>query len=257
MGEFTGIEPILEWMEENGLLDALTEMLTNVSVESIRTVIVLLFSVISSLTIGGIILVVLAIVAVAIVLSLLVVYVLRAIGLMRIAKKLGVKNRFLAWIPYGNAFLLGACAERCTEKNGKKPWKWGMILLFTSLGLGVGKPVVQLALTIILSIIPGLSAVVNLIVECSSLILLAIIGHCLWRVLKEFMDNVPAIILALLGALGGKGVFAVLVFIVGFLKLRPAKPIEAAVVEDEISGEISGEISSEVGSENGCEITNT
>lgn len=228
MGEFTGIEPILEWMEETGLLDALSEMITDITVETIYAFFALLFSAIGGLTIGGIILVALAIAAVVLALTLLTVYVLRAIGLSRIAKKLGVKNRFLAWIPYGNAFLLGACAERCTEKNGKKPWKWGLILLFTSLGLGIGQPVVQLALTIILSIIPGLSAVVTLIVECSSLILLAIIGHCLWRVLKEFMDNVPAIILALLGALGGKGVFAVLVFIVGFLKLRPAKEREEA-----------------------------
>ena len=228
MGEFTGIEPILEWMEETGLLDALSEMITDITVETIYAFFALLFSAIGGLTIGGIILVALAIAAVVLALTLLTVYVLRAIGLSRIAKKLGVKNRFLAWIPYGNAFLLGACAERCTEKNGKKPWKWGLILLFTSLGLGIGQPVVQLALTIILSIIPGLSAVVTLIVECSSLILLAIIGHCLWRVLKEFMDNVPAIILALLGALGGKGVFAVLVFIVGFLKLRPAKEQEEA-----------------------------
>jgi hypothetical protein len=42
------------------------------------------------------------------------------------------------------------------------------------------------------------------------------------------MDHVPALILAILGALCGTGVFAVMLFVMGFFKLRPASENEAA-----------------------------
>lgn len=234
MNEFTGAEQIIQWLDQTGLLDALTEMITDITVESVYAVLVLLVSAISSLAIGGIILAAMIISAIVTVVAILVCYVLRGIGLSRIAKKLGVKNRFLAWIPYGNAYLLGACAEQSMNRNGKKTWKWGLILLFTTLGMGIGQPVVQLALSIILSFLPGLSVLVNLVLELSSIILIAMIGHCLWSVCKEFMDNVPAIILAILGALGGKWALAVLLFVVGFCKLRPTKEQQEDVIPSEI-----------------------
>ncbi|MBQ2256871.1 MAG: hypothetical protein II330_08400 [Clostridia bacterium] len=229
VNEFTEwVKALVLWLQETGILDAWTDMVTDITVESIYAVLVLLISAISSLAVSGIILVALAIATVVIVVAALVFYVLRAVGLSRIAKKMGVKNRFLAWIPYGFSYLLGACAEQSAKRNGKKTWKWGLILLFTTLGMGIGQPVVQLALTVVLSVLPVLSALVTFLVECSSIILLAMMGYCLWCIFKEYMDHVPALILAILGALCGTGVFAVMLFVMGFLKLRPASENEAA-----------------------------
>lgn len=253
MGEFTGIEPLLQWMEETGLLDFLADLIASIAGEAVYAFFIALFSSLGGLVISGITLIVTAIVTVITAIALLVGYVLSSIGLSRMAKKLGVSQRFLAWVPYGRAYLLGVCAEQSMLRQEKQTWKWGYILLFTSLGLGIGRPVVQLVLDIILSFIPGLSLLIRLVLSLSTVILSAMFGHCLWSILKEYMERVPAIILALLGALGGKGVFAVLVFIVGFLKLRPAKTMEVAVVE----AEIGDEVGSQVSSENGCEITNT
>ena len=225
---FTGIESILDWMEQTGLLDAISDVIVDVSVESLIALVTLAITVIGGLAIGAIILAVLAVVAIVLVVIAIVVYVLRGIGLSRIAKKLGVKHRFLAWIPYAHAYLLGACAEQSMKRNGKKTWKWSWILLIATLGLGVGLPVVQASFSLVLSFMPMLSVLVSLLLECSSLILLAVTAHCLWSVCKEFMDNVPAIILAVLAPL--LDLVAVLLFIVGFLKARPAKVREAEPV---------------------------
>ena len=154
---------------------------------------------------------------------------LRSVGLFKIAKKLGVKHRFLAWIPYGYAYLLGKCAEASAQRNGKKTWKWGWILLITSLALGIGQPVVQGAITIILSVFPFLSVIIAVLIECSSLILLVMTGYCMWCIYKEFMNHVLAVILAVICPLGGLIGDAVL-FIVGFFKLHPAS-VPAEVIE--------------------------
>lgn len=225
---FTGIEWMIDWMEQTGLLDAISDVLVDVSVEALIALITIAITVISSLAIGVFVLAVLAVVAVVLIVTAIVVYVLRGIGLTKIAKKLGVKYRFLAWIPYAHAYLLGACAEQSMKRNGKKTWKWGWILLFSTIGLGIGLPVVQATLYLLLSSSPMLSALVTVLLECSSLILLAVTAHCLWSVCKEFMDNVPAIILAILAPLWE--LVAVLLFITGFLKVRPAAIYEVEPV---------------------------
>ena len=52
---------------------------------------------------------------------LLALYVYMAFAWMTIARKLGYKNSWLAWIPIANFFLLPILA--------KKHWAWGFILL--------------------------------------------------------------------------------------------------------------------------------
>ncbi len=229
----TALESVIEWLRQTGLLDALTDVITNVSVEAMYAFIALAISAIGSLAMGGVILIILAVAAIVTVLVVIVsliiavtLYVLRSVGLAKIAKKLGVKHRFLAWIPYGHAYLMGECAEVSRKRNGKKTWKWGLILLFTALALGIGQPVLQLAIYIILSVLPMLSVLINVLLECSSVILLVMTGYCLWCIYREFMDNVVAIILAVLCPLGGWVGDAVL-FVVGFFKLRPATAPES------------------------------
>lgn len=225
---FTGIEPIIDWLEQTGLLDAITQLIAEVSVESLISLVVLAVSAIASLAVGGIILAAVIIGLIVAAVVALTLYVLRAIGLCKIAKKLGVKNRFLAWIPYGHAFVLGACAEKGAQRNGKKPWKWSWILLGVTLGLGIGMPIVQLAFSILLSVFPMLSVLVTMLLECASLVLLAITAHCLWSTGKEFMNNTLAIVLAIIAPLCD--VVPIYLFIVGFLKLRTAQESDAVAV---------------------------
>ncbi len=243
---FTGIESIIDWMEQTGLLDALTDILVDISVEAIYAFVALAISSIGSLAAGGVILAVLAVVGIVAVISFLItvlvavlIYVLYAIGLSKIAKKLGVKHRFLAWIPYARIYLLGECAEQSRKRNNKKTWKWSLILLLTSLALGIGQPVLQAVIYIILSVLPMLSVVINVLLECSSVILLVMIGYCLWNIYREFMDNAIAIVLAVICSLGG-WIGDVILFIVGFFKLRPASipeepciPVTPVVIPNE------------------------
>jgi hypothetical protein len=225
---FTGIEPIIDWLEQSGLLEAFSQFIADVSVEALISLVVLAVSAITSLAVGGIILVAVIIGLIVAAVVALTLYVLRAIGLCKIAKKLGVKNRFLAWIPYGHAFVLGACAEKGAQRNGKKPWKWSWILLGVTLGLGIGMPIVQLAVSILLSVFPMLSVLVTMLLECASLVLLAITAHCLWSTGKEFMNNTLAIVLAIIAPLCD--VVPIYLFIVGFLKLRTAQESDAVAV---------------------------
>lgn len=225
---FTGIEPIIDWLEQSGLLEAFSQFIAEVSVETLVSLVVLAVSAIASLAVGGIILAAVIIGLIVAAVVALTLYVLRAIGLCKIAKKLGVKNRFLAWIPYGHAFVLGACAEKGAQRNGKKPWKWSWILLGVTLGLTVVLPAVQGTLSLLLSFVPLLPWLISMVLELSSLILLAITAHCLWSTGKEFMNNTLAIVLAIIAPLCD--VVPIYLFIVGFLKLRTAQESDAVAV---------------------------
>ncbi|MBQ7380206.1 MAG: hypothetical protein IJW70_11085 [Clostridia bacterium] len=229
---FTGIESVIQWLEETGLLDVITDFLTDFSVEALYAVLALVVGLITSAAAWGVVLVIVIVTAIVTTAVLLVLYILHAVGLMRIAKKLGVKHRFLAWIPYANIYLLGKCAEKSEERNGRKVWKWGMILLFTTLGMTVGQPIVQTVLGILLSFFPMLAALVTLILECSSLILWAMNTYCLYLIFKEFAGKTGGIILSIcsLLSISFEGVF---LFVVGCLKLRPAAtvPESATVIE--------------------------
>ena len=243
----TWIRSILEWIEATGIQDAISDVIADASIEALLALIALAVAAIGSLVIGGIILAILAVIAIVVLVVIIVTYILHSIGLMRIAKKLEVKHRLLAWIPYGRAYLLGACAEKSMQRSGQRTWRWGMILLFTSLALGIGRPILQLAVTIILSLLPMLSVTINVILGCSSLILICMTGYCLWCIFKEYMNNVLAVVLAVFGALSG-GLLAMMLLILSFCKMRPAKKQEDDWDEfsDEFSDEVSGEVSDEV-----------
>ena len=234
----TAIEAVIEWLTETGLMDVFSDMMTEFSIGAFYALLVTLVGVLTSVVTWGVGLVVLIVVAVAVVLVWLFFYIFHSVGLMRIAKKLGVKHRWMAWIPFANAYLLGACAEQGERRNGKKPWKWGLILLFVTLGLTVGRPIVQLVVSIVLMVLPMLSFVINVILECSSLILMGLTGYCLYLIFKEFLGKTGGIVMAVCAAVMGllEGIF---LFIVAFFKLRPAQ--EPAKKEDEIVAAVEAE----------------
>lgn len=62
----------------------------------------------------------------------LVNYVLTSLSTMQLADVLGVKNAWLAWIPIGNFYVMGATADQLEAKRGVSH-KWGKLLLILGL----------------------------------------------------------------------------------------------------------------------------
>lgn len=56
------------------------------------------------------------------------IYVVNAVGLMRVAKQSGVKHAWLAWLPVIKVWVLGATAQAFDAKRGINR-KWGKTLL--------------------------------------------------------------------------------------------------------------------------------
>ena len=58
-------------------------------------------------------------------------YIMRALGLYRIAKRRGVHHPWLAWIPCGRDWLLGAVSDhyRYTVKSKRQYFRWFLLLL--------------------------------------------------------------------------------------------------------------------------------
>lgn len=95
-------------------------------------------------------------------LAALVFYVLQALALYNIAKRRGLENAWLAWIPVGNDWMLGAVADhyqRITKGKNKKKRVW---LLGLNLAL-----VAVTVVCVVLMIVMIVSTVMN-VAELSS-----------------------------------------------------------------------------------------
>lgn len=57
-----------------------------------------------------------------------VAYVLQSIGFHTLAKKSGIENPWLAWIPVANFYIIGALAEKSNAFYGKKSRKFQILL---------------------------------------------------------------------------------------------------------------------------------
>lgn len=64
-------------------------------------------------------------------------YVLESIGMYSIAKRRGLNNPWLAWLPVGNLWILGLIGDKDSEKRGGKDSKLRVWLLALSLGMVV------------------------------------------------------------------------------------------------------------------------
>ena len=61
-------------------------------------------------------------------------YILFSLGLMGLAKRAGVKNAWLAWIPVANVYILGDTADHLEEKRGVSH-KWAKLLLILTIAV--------------------------------------------------------------------------------------------------------------------------
>lgn len=64
----------------------------------------------------------------------LITYILNGIGYTKLAKKVGIENGWLSFVPIANFYLLGKFAEKDNEvyHPDDKPKKWSKILLISS-----------------------------------------------------------------------------------------------------------------------------
>ena len=74
-------------------------------------------------------------------------YIVQALSLMRIAKKLDVPNGWMAFIPFASIYLIGKIAEKSDERAypGREGRKWSKILL--------GWTIATVAATLVLSVL--------------------------------------------------------------------------------------------------------
>ena len=75
-----------------------------------------------------VLIVILAVLCLAVIAFALVTYVLQSVGLYTMAKRRGIQNPWLAWIPIGNRWLLGALADDAHFRRGRRT-SYGIILL--------------------------------------------------------------------------------------------------------------------------------
>lgn len=101
---------------------------------------ILLYVVAMLLCIGLPLLIVFATIVVSWIISV-VLFVVKSIAIFCVAKKEGVKNAWLAWIPVARNLTLGKCSEAVDERKDSKDWAWGKVMLITS--------IVELALRIL------------------------------------------------------------------------------------------------------------
>lgn len=62
-------------------------------------------------------------------------YILQGISMQTIAKRRGIENPWLAWVPIGNSYILGAVADDYNLKARLKKTNLRKFLLFFTLGL--------------------------------------------------------------------------------------------------------------------------
>jgi|GEM_PF-1574173 hypothetical protein len=66
-----------------------------------------------------------------------IMYILTALGMQAMAKKLNIENSWLAWIPVANAYLMGKIAGDRIKIFDKDIQKLGMVLLIGAICVGV------------------------------------------------------------------------------------------------------------------------
>ena len=172
-----------------------------------------------------IILTILLAVFMAVILPLLILlgavaeYVLLGISLSRIAKQTDACKPAHAWIPVVQYRVLGKCAEAChqkTEKDGKKCWSWGKIMLITG-GVYLGLTVFVMPIAMLLAIF-GLGILVDAIAWLG-VVFGVMTAVCSYKIYRYYMDDPSDVIVLVLTVLY-PGWNSIALLITSFLKPR-------------------------------------
>ena len=89
------------------------------------------------------------------------VYVLQALSLYTIAKRRGLQNVWLAWVPVGSSWLLGAVADDVNARRGKKTCYSILLLVASAVCMGSG---VSVFLLPFLGLFSGLFSIAAMVV---------------------------------------------------------------------------------------------
>lgn len=79
---------------------------------------------------------------------LVVIYIINGIALQRMAEKLNIDNSFLAWIPIGNAYLLGKIAGDELDFFGFNVPSLSIVLPVLSVAVGITSNIPYLGLLV-------------------------------------------------------------------------------------------------------------
>lgn len=78
-------------------------------------------------------------------------YIMTSLGLYRVAKRRGIQDPWMAWIPFANEWLIGSIADEYDSHNGIKR-KWRVLLLSLSIISTVGFIIFYVALIVMMVI---------------------------------------------------------------------------------------------------------
>ena len=159
----------------------------------------------------------------------LLFYILRAVGLMGIAKRRGFPNSWLAWIPFANAYLFGKVADDISYRNGQiKAFR--KILLSLEIAVSVGtaislavmmKPLMEILSAMItyrgqawslyypqtqvdsMLFTIGAGAMIMMLVSVVAMVYVVFHYIALYRIYKEYSPNEAVIFLVLSILLSG------------------------------------------------------
>lgn len=146
-------------------------------------------------------------------------YVLSGIALSRIAKQTGACKPAKAWIPVVQYQVLGKCAEAChekTENSGKKPWKWGKIMLIMG-SVYLGSVVLILPIAILLAFF-GVGILVDAVAWLGIAFGVAT-SVCAFKIFRYYMDD-PYDVIVLILTVMYPGWTTTALLISSFLKVR-------------------------------------
>ncbi len=154
-------------------------------------------------------------------LTVIATYVLQALAIMRMSKKLYIERPWLAWIPIAQSYALGRVAERCDERQGKDVKPWAKILLFAHIGYYV-----------IYMVLSGVSGLVQLMIPLVGPVLLSMLQTaltlaftvfvyiCVWKAFREFYPKTVNIVVFVITAV--LSAHPITMLIASFLPLQPA-----------------------------------
>ncbi len=182
---------------------------------------------IANLTASGILrtilLIILGVLAAA-VLTTIINYVINALGIFLLAKKLDVNLSWLAWIPVAQYFTLGKVAEKCDKRRGITPRPWAKIVLFGSIGTIIVY-IVLCVVNIIVSIIPFIGLILGFLITALimliTLVPLVLNNICRWKIYRECYPKIVNVVLFIVGIVFF--VQTIITLIASFCKLQPAK----------------------------------
>lgn len=137
-----------------------------------------------------------------------VAYVFQGIGIMKMHEKLGLKNGWLAFVPYGNFFAIGKVAEQYVKANGKKSAKFSIIILvcgIINVIMSIFSNVLSSLTKIIPEVVPEGPALLILIglLFLSLFVIAFAIFYCiifytaLWRIFAIFSNGKATLFLVL------------------------------------------------------------